>query len=842
MDAEILFLEGFSSDYDIPTSTSWAPFQKVKMYKIPDQIFDQYNRAQVSTSMGLFAELNHAWVTIDNALYMWDYTHPNPQLVGFEDQPNSINAVKLARPRKGVFLPSVTHLLVVSTTAEIFLLGLGCETVGGATTVSLYQTGMFVHIKGLDVHAIGSSDSTGRIFFSSTTDNDVHELTYQQEERWFQGKCGKVNHTNQNFSLFSSSFALKQPTEHVEQMVVDDTRNLLYTLSSNSSIRVFHLKPNGSLDLTITKQAIDIYSNLGHIISSNETLNRNIKIVAISPIPAAEASRYHLVATTATGYRIYLSAHGSYSWSANSSAANAPTSMQAQHIITPPSDTPPAMFNQQLPMAGGQFPNSSAVSSPIHSLNPTSSAQRFPPGYFFCFTQKDPTKRTDSLFISTPDSGRLAKPQDTPIPLKPSEVGFWLPLGSRAEDIGLSTPSDISSRPTAGFGNELSIQFDQPAVEIAVLTNTGVHVIRRRRLVDIFASLIRNSDDAEEGLESQVKVFIRLYGRSETLATALAVACGQGLDLSSDTRLSRINDPDVLEFARKVFIEFGGKPTLNENAVTDGSSVAIDAVAPSPRHAGIALYTSRLLRSIWKTVIVNQGRSPSGGLTVSPSVSVQSLQAIQRDLSALQEFFRANRTFIEGLSGPEALTRVATKQEEIALQAEHRALHSLVQLISHTIEGISFILVLFENRVEEIITLLTEDAKTKFLELTFEQLFASSKGQDIAKELVKAIVNQNITRGSNVETVAEALRRKCGSFCSSDDVLIFKGQELLKRATESGPNSEYGRNLLNESLILLKQVSENFPMDYLQITVDQYIQNQFFAGMCSVLSPCLFFI
>jgi nuclear pore complex protein Nup155 len=33
-------------------------FQKVKMYDIPDQIFDQYNRAQVSTSMGLFAELN----------------------------------------------------------------------------------------------------------------------------------------------------------------------------------------------------------------------------------------------------------------------------------------------------------------------------------------------------------------------------------------------------------------------------------------------------------------------------------------------------------------------------------------------------------------------------------------------------------------------------------------------------------------------------------------------------------------------------------------------------------------------------------------------------------------
>jgi nuclear pore complex protein Nup155 len=159
------------------------------MYTIPDRIFEQYNRAQVSTSMGLFAELNHAWVTIDNALYLWDYTHPNPQLVGFEGQPNSINAVKLARPRSGVFLPSITHVLVISTTAEVFLLGLGCETsTGGTKSVTLYQTGMSTSIRGLDINVIASSETTGRIFFAGSTDNEIHELTYQQEERWFQGR------------------------------------------------------------------------------------------------------------------------------------------------------------------------------------------------------------------------------------------------------------------------------------------------------------------------------------------------------------------------------------------------------------------------------------------------------------------------------------------------------------------------------------------------------------------------------------------------------------------------------------------------------------------------------
>ena len=60
--------QGLSAEYDIHSSAPWAPFQKVRIYNIPDQIFEQYNRAQVSTSMGLFAELHYAWVAIDNAL------------------------------------------------------------------------------------------------------------------------------------------------------------------------------------------------------------------------------------------------------------------------------------------------------------------------------------------------------------------------------------------------------------------------------------------------------------------------------------------------------------------------------------------------------------------------------------------------------------------------------------------------------------------------------------------------------------------------------------------------------------------------------------------------------
>ncbi|KAL4876668.1 Non-repetitive/WGA-negative nucleoporin C-terminal-domain-containing protein [Aspergillus karnatakaensis] len=827
-DLDSYLSQGFSSDYDIPVSSTWAPFQKVKMYNIPDQIFDQYNLAQVSTSMGLLAELNHAWVAIDNALYLWDYTHPNPQLVGFEEQPNSINAVRLAKPRPGVFLPSITHLLVISTTAEVLLLGMKCEsTLGGGYSVTLYQTGMSTSIRGLDIHIMASTE-TGRIFFAGSSDNDIYELTYQQEEKWFQGRCSKINHTTSRIATFAPSLSFThRDAEHVAQIEIDDSRRLLYTLSTSSTIRVFHLKADGTVTLAITKHAQDIYANIGHIIASNQALNSKVRIVSISPIPAAEASRYHLMATTATGYRIYLSATGSYSWSPAPNGANAPTSMQAHYVKTPPFDNATPAFQGQ-----SRFqPSMVGSKMSIHTLDPTGFAARYPPGYFFCFTCQDSTGKSDTLFISAPDSGRVARSQENVIPGKAAETGIWLSLGSRAEDIGLSSPTTPASASPSGFGNELAVQFENPSPEVAILTNTGIHVFRRRRLVDIFAALVRNGGSGgDEGLEGEIKNFIRTYGRSETLATALAVACGQGVEVSTDSRLSKVNDPEVLEFARKVFIDYGGRPTLNENAVADNSTPAIDTVVPSPRHAGIALYISRLLRSIWKKEIAAVAGAPGGPQTITSSFSAAKLQSIQWDLSALQDFFKSNKTFIEGLSGPEALARVSTKQEEIELQAEHRALHSLVQLVSHTIEGISFVSVLFDEKVEEIVALLPEDSKQRFLKLTYEELFSASKGHDIAKELVKGIVNRNIAKGANVETVADALRRRCGSFCSAEDVVIFKAQELLKRATEAGFNSELGRNLLNESLHLFQQISENLPMDYLVPAVESYIANQFFAG------------
>ncbi|KAI9795113.1 MAG: hypothetical protein M1816_000135 [Peltula sp. TS41687] len=825
--------QGISSEYRIPQLPATAPFQKTKTYDIPEKILEQHNRAQISTLMGLFAELNHAWIAIDNALYLWDYTHPNPDLIGFEEQPNSITAVKLVVPRAGVFTPQITHLLVLATAAEMILVGLSCGSdPAGNKTVNLYQTRMVLAVRGLAVSVIEGSAATGRIFFSNSADNDVYELTYQQEEKWFQGRCRKVNHTARGIATLAPTWTPTLPAlpfghrsgEYIVQIVTDDTRQLLYTLSSTSAIRIFHMKPNGRLDCCITQPWGATLGHIGHVVTGEtELLGPDVSIVSLSPISATEAQKLHLMATTSTGCRMFISATSSMVLWGSASSPNPPTSIRVQHIKFPP----PLQGNR--PTQQQQTP----TDTNSKALNHTRMARRYPPGYFFCFFTEDPRRPIDRLFLAAPHAGRISRPRDSSQPASTSqfaETGLWMLLESHVEDVGLVSAPFVAAATPLGFGNELAIQYDKPPAEVAILTNTGIHTIRRRRLVDIFAAAIQQAWRLD-ALEAEVRKFINVYGRGEVTATALAVACGQGEDVGPDARITKITNPEILESARKIFIEFGGKPVVNENLVVDQSGPTINNARPSPRHEGIALYISRLVRSIWKAPILLESTTPLGGLVVTPTVSLQKLRDIQRDLSRLQEFFAANKSFIDGLAGPESLTQVKTKQEEIALQAEHRALHSLVVLISNIIEGIAFILVFFEdNKVEDILLSLSEVSRHSIRKVTFEGLFTTEEGKELAKELVKAIVNRNIANGSNVDTVAEALRRRCGSFCSADDVVIFKAQELLNKASEAGGNSDSGRRMLNESLRLFQQVAASLSMEQLQWAAEQFTSMEFYAG------------
>ncbi|CAO2652872.1 Nn.00g022830.m01.CDS01 [Neocucurbitaria sp. VM-36] len=813
--------QGISGEYELPANSAWAPFQKLRSYKLPEAVFEQVDHTQMSTSMGLFAEINHAWVVVDNQVYLWDYTHPNPELVGFEEQPSNITCVKLVKPRPKVFVDTIEYLLVVATVSDIFLIAVECQRgPEGVHGITLYRTGLSTSVRKINVTAIAGSTKTGRIFFSDGNTEDVYELNYQQEDKWFSSKCSKTNHVTKSVGLPALPFYGTTRQAGIQQMIIDDTRNVMYTLSTNGTIKVYHMRAPAILECVISRSLKNIETMCSHIVRQSDVLN-NMQIVSLSSITGTEADYLSLMATTSSGCRLYLSTtSGGY----NTNSASAPNSMQLRHIRFPPNDgqpSPQTNSTQLQPYQGG-----TPVGFDSKMLRETRFGNRYAPGAFFSFIQKSPNDPNHLLFISAPHSGLLGQ-RESSEPPRYTETGLLLDLVGRVQDMGQVTEPFSARDEPLGFGNELSTQFDKPLCEFAIITSNGIETVRRRRLVDIFAAIVKFGG-GHEGTEGDIRKLAKQYGLAETSATALAVACGQGSDVGPDSRIAKVTDPEVLDFARRVFIEFGGKAHLTESATVEGLSV--ENVRASPRHDGIAMYVARLVRSIWNTPIIKQVVSPTGPVLTSTH-KIGKLQEIQRSLAQLQEFLESNKSFIEGLAGPEALGRVSSRQEEVELQGENRALTSLLLMVNNIVEGISFVLVLFEERLEDILALLPDpELQARVRRLTFQGLFSIKEGKELARELVKAIVNRNITKGSNVETVAEALRRKCGSFCSSDDVVIFKAQENLKKAADSGANAERGRILLNDSLRLFEQVAKSLSYENLTATVSKYIELEFYAG------------
>lgn len=819
------YCKQMSSDYSRPSDSTLSPFKVTQVYTLPDRVFEQYERAEVSTSMGLFAELNHAWVTVDNCLYLWDYTHPNPELIGYEDNEHSITSVKLVAPKPGVFVKEINYMLVIATSADMFLLGVAAQSApNGATMVTLYQTRMQFSLRGTEAHVIAGAEN-GRIFFAGSNDSDIYELYYQQEEKWFSNRTGKINHSTTGWTSVvpytKGPQALlwgSKTTEYIVDIVIDNTRNLLYTLSNTSTIRTYHMEGPDKLTKVIEKTKHDCLRDIMHSLSgSTPLLNDQTTIISICPVTANEDAKVHLIAVTDTGCRLFMSAAGAsyYVTSPN----QVPQSMQLHSIKFPPANALRSQSQRSGRDALGVLGDFDTQST---SLKTTMQGKRFAPGYFFASVNKDGGAR-EILFASAPDTARIKNSVHQG--LRFYEQIQWIDIGGKPEDIGIiSKPFGATSSPV-GFGNEVAVQFDEPSCELAVLTNTGVHIIRRRRLVDIFATAIRNAA-GEDGQNDVYNSFANAYGRVETVTAALAVACGQGGDQQTGGGRGAL-DQTTEDRARGVFVNNGGNPTLPEQ---DGQQPTVESVKPSSRHGALALYLSRLVRSVWNARVIAIGTDAVNGLVVDSTIALGRLRTMQEQLERLKAFLDTNKSFISGLSGPADIHRAGNKQEQIAFQGEHQAMHALLSLMNGISEGISFVQMLFDERVADIYTRLDDTSKQQLRDLTYERLFAQDSGKDLAKLLVKAIVNRNIESGSNVETVADALRRRCGSFCSPDDVVIFRAQEQVKRASDPTQNPNTARTLLGESLKLFQRVAGSLTQTNLETAVEQYLAMRYYAG------------
>ena len=77
----------------------------------------------------------------------------------------------------------------------------------------------------------------GRIFLCGK-DGNLYELGYQANSGWFRKNCWKTNHTQSLLSSVVPTFLKLAGEDPIIDAVVDNQRNLLYTLSAKSCIQV----------------------------------------------------------------------------------------------------------------------------------------------------------------------------------------------------------------------------------------------------------------------------------------------------------------------------------------------------------------------------------------------------------------------------------------------------------------------------------------------------------------------------------------------------------------------------------------------------------------------------
>lgn len=68
--------------------------------------------------MGLFSEIQRAWISMDNRLYLWNFMDGS-DFYEYDELDQVILTVGLVPPKKGIFKEEVEYLLIVATTIEI---------------------------------------------------------------------------------------------------------------------------------------------------------------------------------------------------------------------------------------------------------------------------------------------------------------------------------------------------------------------------------------------------------------------------------------------------------------------------------------------------------------------------------------------------------------------------------------------------------------------------------------------------------------------------------------------------------------------------------------------------
>ncbi|KAJ2713327.1 hypothetical protein H4R19_002306, partial [Coemansia spiralis] len=763
-----------SAEYEAAIPAEWQVMAKQRMIALPDALFEQYDLLECRCFMGLFPEIKRAWITVDHRLFLWNYEDES-DFYTFEDQEQIIVSVALVRPRPGVFVSAIKHVLVVATPLEVLLLGVGYD--GGRAPgrgpggeVTLYATQISVPADGVAMTSIvGTGD--GRVFMAGN-DGGMYEFVYQAEDGWLTKKARKANLTSTVASYFIPTFLAQKRDTAAVAMVADDERRLLYVLLQDASIRVYWLGADGAAFVlahhhrTIGNRAALLCPQF-----NEGSAAAPFEIASIHVIPAHESRTLGLVAVTGGGSRVYFSTvkrtqryHG-----ASAPAAVAPREpdvFDVVHVRLPPEMRP------VLGSAGGARP----------VLNVHAALCRGGTALMAHTWSEDHDCIVGMAPACAQILGRTARQPRASL----SELWAAAQVEGRTWAI-----AEISSEASPRTLSDLATVSGAPTREFAVLTNAGITVLEQQRPVDMLRAVL-----AHPALQdAHVKELVATYGLDESCAMCYTLLC------EDPTRVGM----QVLAGARRLLFEFGGVPRMEAPAL---GAVGDERVVLSGRHNGMAVYLGRVLQPVWDQPATVARSDRGGEVQLHIGAPTAMLVDVQDQLRRLQHFVATNQRFV-----PDQLNQVPVQPAGGARgdaagcwQAESASLGALYELMVRAIEAISFLCLLADFNLPAVSAGLPEQQRRQLAGIPFSQLVCGDAGREACRELILALINTQMKQEISIDSLSDVLTKRCASMFSAADVVLYKALELLRGARETDEGTEAG-DLAQEALRLLLGVA-----------------------------------
>lgn len=818
----------------------------VKRMPLPPELTEQFDRMQCNCMMGLFPEIERAYLTIDSDIFVWKY-EDGSDLAYFDGLNETILSVALIKPKPGIFQPHIQHLLCLATPVDIVLLGVsfskmydGPSGEGWGGEMHLLPEPLYsIPTDSTFITAIAGTEQ-GRIFMAGK-DGALYELIYQAEDGWFSRKCRKVCHSTSSLSFLVPSFlnfSFSQDDPLV-QISIDSSRHILYGRTQKGSIQVYDLGPDGKGMGRVASVSQQTILNSAALVARTVEKSNFKSIVYISALTSAESANIHLVAITQTGVRLY------FTTMPFGTQSTGPSMLTLIHVRLPPGFSAGAIT---------QRPNN--VHTAYH-------------------------KKGTLLLVSSQNEDNdllWAVSSDTfPFQKQLMETQTTVAVDGKTWALGeLHTP-ESGLRMSLGFPSRAAdppvvvTQHIEQARRFVILTAQGCHILRKLRPVEQLQSLLIDcgGPDAEE-----VKAFFRLHKLDQACATCLVLACSRSPA-----------DQQVADWARMAFFMYGGEAQYNFGAaavgfqpatigstsfssgpgnlsntimyspggpsglaamtpmpgmmpahmstpLSYGGSLHQSAVGPVPgslqeviysgKHNGIYIYLARILRPFWDTSVtaelqVDTSQGPTIYLTSNYS-SEELAQALElvRDLSDFVDF---NSKFDAGGSSdmlspthlPSRLRyrdgalddHTRKKLQGEAQRVEKISLQHVQELLHRVEEVLGLWRVLLDHQFHMLSSALSQDQQNQLRSLTFKTLVLS--GKDVCAALIACLISRYLNDNATVDAISSRLREVCPSLYSTDDATCSKSNELLQ-ITRVTQDPIERRLQLQEALRLLKTV------------------------------------